>query len=337
MQNQPPPQHTPSPAARLGSAPFRPAPFRPAWGLANPNMQTIVSSVGRKLVKPAWLDGFIARSEHRDIHVLDQHLTAQYTRTSKADAPVIIIIHGWLGSADSSYVLSSAQALHQAGFQVVRLTLRDHGGTADLNEGLFHSAMTDEVVAAVQFIMADFPHSPAGLMGFSMGGNFALRLAQQLPQLATLAICPAISPAHTVEQIGGSLIYQRYFMGKWRTLWEQKQRAFPNSYDFAAMAKYSSIQTLTEIFIAEHTDFASIDDYYAAYDLRGQALAGVKATILAAQDDPIIPPQHYEDLPSTLTIELTAQGGHTAYIKNWGLESWVDDYALAYFNAELID
>ena len=309
--------------------------FQPALGLSNPNVQTIVSSVGRKLFKPSWLDSFLAQSEHRDIHVMGQHLTAQYSRASQADAPVVIIIHGWLGSADSSYVLSSAQALHDQGFQVVRLTLRDHGNTAHLNEGLFHSAMTDEVVAAAQFIMEDFPDSRVGLMGFSMGGNFALRLAKHLPKLTTLAICPAISPAHTVEQIGGSLIYQKYFMGKWRALWEQKQRAFPESYDFSALAGHSSIQILTEIFIADHTQFARIEDYYAAYDLRGDALVGVEATILAAKDDPIIPPEHYRDLPASIEVELTGKGGHTAYIKNWRLESWVDEYARDFFGERL--
>ena len=33
---------------------------------------------------------------------------------------------------------------------------------------------------------------------------------------------------HTVDQIGGSVIYERYFMGKWRALWEQK-RSFSGS------------------------------------------------------------------------------------------------------------
>ena len=78
-------------------------------------------------------------------------------------------------------------------------------------------------------------------------------------------------------------------------------------------------------FIAEHTEFTCIDDYYAAYDLRGDTLAGVHATILAAEDDPIIPPEHYRELPKSLDIELTGKGGHTAYIKNWQLDSWVDD------------
>ena len=106
-----------------------------------------------------------------DIHVQGQHLTAQYNYSHNDDAALVMIIHGWLGSADSSYV--SPLRMHcSAGYHIARLTLRDHGGTADLNEGLFHSAMTDEVVAA-EFIMDDFGCSKAGLVGFSMGGNFA--------------------------------------------------------------------------------------------------------------------------------------------------------------------
>lgn len=309
--------------------------FQPAIGLGNPNFQTIVSSVGRKIFKPAWMDGFVAQSELHDIYAQGNHLTAQYDRAKSQDAPLVMIIHGWLGSADSTYVLSAAHALHLAGFNVARLTLRDHGGTAHLNAGLFHSAMTDEVVAAAEFIMNDFPSSPAGLLGFSMGGNFVLRLAKHLPQVTTLAICPAISPVNTVEQIGGSLIYERYFMSKWRALWEQKQKAFPQQYDFSAMNRTRSIHSLTEMFIEKYTEFDDLAGYYAAYDLCGDTLKNVEATILAALDDPIIPPSHYSGLPKSLNIHLTKRGGHTAYIKNWRLESWVDDYARDFFTKGL--
>lgn len=309
--------------------------FQPALGLSNPNLQTIVSSVGRKIIKPAWQQDFTRRSQRRDIRVQGQHLTAQYDYAHNEDAVLVMIIHGWLGSADSSYVLSTAHTLQTAGFHVARLTLRDHGGTADLNEGLFHSAMTEEVVAAAEFIMNDFDCNTAGLVGFSMGGNFALRLAAQLPQLHALAICPAISPQHTVEQIGSSIIYERYFLAKWRGLWQQKQAAFPHLYDFSSMNRLGSIQTLTEFFIKEHTDFENLQAYYAAYDLRGDTLQGVNATVLAAFDDPIIPVEHYRSLPTSIDVNLTQRGGHTAYIKNWRLESWVDDYCRAFFSERL--
>ena len=100
--------------------------FQPALGLSNPNLQTIVSSVGRKIIKPAWLQDFTRRSQRRDIRVQGQHLTAQYDYAHNEDAVLVMIIHGWLGSADSSYVLSTAHTLQTAGFHVARLTLRDH-------------------------------------------------------------------------------------------------------------------------------------------------------------------------------------------------------------------
>src|SRR4029453_9491003 len=40
-----------------------------------------------------------------------------------------VLLHGWEGSADSTYLLSLAQSLFAANFEVVRLNLRDHGAT----------------------------------------------------------------------------------------------------------------------------------------------------------------------------------------------------------------
>ena len=65
-----------------------------------------------------------------------------------------MIIPGWLGSAQSSYVLSAAQYLWQQGFNVVRVNLRDHGNTAHLNSGLFHSALSHEVIELAKHLMA---------------------------------------------------------------------------------------------------------------------------------------------------------------------------------------
>ncbi len=45
----------------------------------------------------------------------------------------VVLNHGWEGSAESLYVLSLAQRLFEQGFDVVRLNLRDHGETHQLN------------------------------------------------------------------------------------------------------------------------------------------------------------------------------------------------------------
>ena len=91
----------------------------------------------------------------------------------------VVLIHGWEGSAESLYVLSLAQRLFEQGFDVVRLNLRDHGDTHQLNRDLFHSCRLPEVVGAVHSLQQLFPHRPLQLVGFSLGGNFMLRVAAQ--------------------------------------------------------------------------------------------------------------------------------------------------------------
>ena len=80
-----------------------------------------------------------------------------------------VLLHGWEGSADSTYVLSLAQTLFAHGFEVVRLNLRDHGATHHLNRELFHSCRLPEVVGAVQALARRFPGMPMVLAGFSLG------------------------------------------------------------------------------------------------------------------------------------------------------------------------
>lgn len=312
-------------------------PFQPPVGLQNPHVQTILSSVGRKVLKAKWQQSFLSQAQVREISVADVKLVVHinFQNSPSDQTPLVMMIPGWLGNVDSTYVLSGAHALWQSGFNVVRINLRDHGDTADLNSGLFHSALIDEVVALVEYLMAEFPKSPAGLIGYSMGGNFALRIAKKIPSLSTLAICPALSPEDTMLKISGNIIYEQYFMRKWRGLWSKKQAAFPELYNFKDAMNLSSVTALTDYFVKYHTDYDNTDDYFAAYDLCGDRLNGVTAQILAAADDPIIPAKYYANVPDSIALDWVAKGGHGAFLENWQFDSWCDRYSCAFFQHAL--
>ena len=62
-----------------------------------------------------------------------------------------------------------------------RLNFRDHGDTHHLNRDLFHSCRIDEVVGAVRAVRRAFATDPVAVAGFSLGGNFALRVALHGP------------------------------------------------------------------------------------------------------------------------------------------------------------
>ena len=84
-----------------------------------------------------------------------------------------------------------------------------------------------------------------------------------------------------------------------------------------------------------HTYFDDVASYFASYDLSGTALSGVNAKILAAMDDPIIPFSDFTNLPDSLDIDITQKGGHGAYLKNWRMDSWLDDYVVSHFQQHL--
>ena len=63
---------------------------------------------------------------------------------------LVILIHGWEGSAGSAYIINTGRYLYCQGFDIFRLNLRDHGASHHLNEGLFYGTLIDETHAAVK-------------------------------------------------------------------------------------------------------------------------------------------------------------------------------------------
>jgi len=249
------------------------------------------------------------------------------------------MVHGWLGTADSPYLRRAAAALRGAGFSVARLLLRDHGGTAHLNSELFNSARIDEVVHASSDLINRFGNVRAGIMGFSLGGNFALRVAlhnERHPSLqAALAICPVLEPKASVAAIDSGWIgYRWYFLRKWRRALKEKQLAFPDRYDFREAQGLSRVQTLTEFFVSRYTEFRDVDEYYSHYRLPAETLARlpIATQIIAAADDPVIPAAHFHDLRSNhpIRIDLLPYGGHCGFIQDFSLRSAVDQFALQF-------
>ncbi len=254
-----------------------------------------------------------------------------------------LLLHGWEGSVDSSYMRMTAARLLEAGFEVVRLNFRDHGNTHHLNEGLFHSNLLDEVVHAAGDVADRFPARRMVVAGYSLGGNFALRLALRAPAAGlvlarAVAVCPVLDPATTMNEMErGQPLYHWYFQRKWRTSLERKRELFPtlHGYDQAVLSK--GLRELTDWLVERHTDFGSLEDYFNGYAIAGDRLAGlqVPADILMAEDDPVIPFGTFKDwqLPAHTNLEIAPWGGHCGFIENAACdgfaERWVTGRALA--------
>ena len=253
----------------------------------------------------------------------------------------VVLLHGWEGSGNATYVVSVAARLRARGFRILRLNLRDHGESHHLNRGLFHSCRLDEVAGAVAWAQARYPDEPLMLGGFSLGGNFALRVAAIAPERGIHiqqvgAVCPVLDPVDTMDALdNGLFFYRRYFLQKWRRSLLRKAEVFPDDYQFGDLRRFRTLEAMTDFFIREYADFDDLFTYLRGYALTGDRLAAlqVPSRVLVASDDPVIPVTGLERLarPAALQIIRSDYGGHCAFLNNYRLQSLADDFLLDVF------
>jgi len=318
--------------------------FQPNRWLRGPHFQTILSSlpprrsrVERRAipVRAASVERLI---ECGDGVTLQAFHASPEKRGREPGKRLAVLLHGWEGSADSTYVLSLSQTLFERGFEVVRLNLRDHGATHHLNRDLFHSCRLPEVVGAVRALAGQFAGLPIVLAGFSLGGNFMLRVAahreaRDLRIERVIAVSPVLDPAVTMNTLEhGPRIYHTYFVRKWSRSLAKKQLAWPDHYDFEELLRIRSLREMTRQLVLGHTEYPSMDDYLAGYSITGDRMTtlAAPATVLTSLDDPIIEAKDLARLARTpgLDIVTTARGGHCGFLESLGPTNWIDRQAI---------
>jgi predicted alpha/beta-fold hydrolase len=318
------------------------ADFRPAWWARSGHVQSLLGSnrwrqhLGERRLR--------AVGAHSEEHVIDagegvRLLGVHSALPGRESRGLALLLHGWEGSVDSSYMRLTAARLLEAGFEVFRLNFRDHGNTHHLNEGIFHSNRIDEVVRAAAEVARRFPARPMVAAGYSLGGNFTLRLALRAPAAGiplqrVAVVCPVLDPARTMDVMERGLpVYRWYFQRKWTTSLARKRALFPHLHDFDDSILHMDMRELTRWLVLRQTDFGSLERYFDGYSIAGDRLAGlqVPARILMAEDDPVIPVAdfHRLQLPASARLEISRWGGHCGFVEDGRLEGFAERWITA--------
>jgi len=317
--------------------------FNPPKMLRSAHTQTVLAS---RLTQRQHLTSaaYEAAAQRLTLTSSDNVSLEAWVNVQQDNAPLAVLLHGWLGCAQSTYVRRTADYLQQRGYNVARLNFRDHGGTSHLNQPLFHSARLTEVLDACNSLVETYgqTNQTVGIIGFSLGGNFTLRLAasQRLdPKVdQAIAICPAVNPTTAAIAIdAGWFGYRWYFVRRWHKALAEKAAAFPALYDFSAATGMGTVSELTDYFVREYTPYDNAQDYYQAYEVTQAMLAqaSCSVSILAARDDPVIPIGDLRRLGQLNSINYveTEHGGHCAFVDSWSGGSPVGPWLHEQLNA----
>ncbi|PPU91861.1 YheT family hydrolase [Xanthomonas albilineans] len=300
----------------------------PRW-LRNPHVQSVLGSSMLRVRRGE--QRLVASGATTTSHILDggDGVRLQGWLSVPADvAPrgTVLLLHGWEGSADSSYMCLTAAQMVAHGYQVFRLNFRDHGDTHHLNVDLFHSDRLDEVFNAACDLWRRFPAPTLLVAGYSLGGNFALRLALRapvagLPLQRVAAVCPLLDPAAAMQRVeNGPQFYDWYFRRNWRGSLMRKRELFPDQHGYDDATLALDMRGLMGWLAQRHAGFASLDEYFDSYSIAGERLLGLRvpADILMAEDDPVIPLDDFRSLrlPAVARLEIARWGGHCGFIEN---------------------
>jgi hypothetical protein len=317
--------------------------FNPPFLLRNPHVQTLVASGWpRTWLLKRYARRFEAEAEDVILECSEGiRLHGLYNPHPRPERGLAILLHGWEGSAESSYQLSTACTLANAGYDVFRLHLRDHGPSHNLNPELFNSTRLQEVVDAVREIEQLYPNDRSFLAGHSLGGNFSLRVAAIAPEEGiklrqVVAVCPVLSPTRTMSVLEtGQSFYGKFLVRQWKRSLRSKLEHYPELGYEKNLPDLNSLAEMNEFFVPNYTDFDNPESYYAAYALTGNTLAGlqVPTQLIISQDDPIIPIDDLANVARTecLRIETPRFGGHCGFLMNWRLQGWIDRRLLELF------
>ena len=309
--------------------------FSPPWLLRSPHVQTLGAALPLHLGVPL---GVRAQALRVPIDGGALHASAGWQHGAR---PAVILVHGVGGSIDSHYVVRAARAFHGAGFHVVRLNQRGAGSSLGHVPSLYHAGLTADLRAAARFVGAMDGVQSVALVGFSLGGNCALKLAAEPDASSCLRAVVSISApldlAATCRLLNRPLRrpYERYVL---RALLAQA-RAFAAhhparpGFDVARLARVKSLWDYDDAVVAPMHGLGTAAQYYAQMSA-GPALPniGVPTLLVHASDDPMVPGSTVEPfLPRrSRAVELawSARGGHVGWFGGLAPSDWTRTWAV---------
>ena len=309
------------------------SPFEPPRWMRHHMVQTILASLKfRKSGRCPMLDA----AEDMILNCEDGVRLKGSFSPHPENKALVIFLHGWEGSQESTYVVSGGRQVYARGASVFRLNYRDHGGSHDLNEGLFYSTLFNEVFDAVKQAANLANGAPVYIVGFSLGGNFALRIARSLRDLTIselkhiFAISPVVDPWGAAPLVDQNYLFRRYFLKKWTKSLRIKQSLFPDLYDFSEILSYKKVLDITQKLLPEYSEYPDMESYFNAYRVDPHDLAHcpVPISIITAADDGMIPVADILKLALNVNAKriIHAHGGHNGFFQSLKGPTWYDDY-----------
>jgi predicted alpha/beta-fold hydrolase len=312
-------------------------PFDPFF--RNRDLATLAGNFWRRPELDRWpVEAVVYRTEP-EVQVL-----AHAQRPERSAVGDILMVHGLEGSSKSGYLVSLAHAALDRGYSTARLNLRGCGGSEHLAVTSYHAGQTSDVLEVLRRrreACAQTGGRPLFLIGFSLGGNIALKLAGELGDSArdllagVCAVSTPINLAACAETLGHrrNFLYQKRFVSRLKDRIRRRHLQAPELYTLEHLAKIRTIIDFDNYYTARLFGFGDAATYFRT-QASNQFLERIQVPTLLVQakDDPMIPFPIYDHPAFTRNLKLRLitpdHGGHVGFIARRRPRFWLDGLLL---------
>ena len=248
---------------------------------------------------------------------------------SAPGTPRVLLLHGLEGTIRSHYAQGLLNEAVRRGWGADLLIFRSCGSEPNRAKRFYHSGETQDLSFVLDRVATEYPDSPLGLAGVSLGGNVLLkflgergaRLPPQLKAAAAISVPFDLARSSTRINRGFSKVYERFFLGSLRRKALEKVTRYP---DLAPLPRIRGLRTLEgfdDLITGPLHGFRDAQDYYRkSSSLLYLERIRLKTLLLSAVDDPMLPPEvltevrRIADRNPALHLEFPKRGGHAGFI-----------------------
>jgi predicted alpha/beta-fold hydrolase len=315
--------------------------FRPAWWLPGPHLQTLGARLMRSRLRTA-LSRERVELEDGDFLDLDW-FTAPKARNADS-RPIVVVLHGLEGSANSGYACQVYRELSASRLQPVGLNFRGCSGEPNRLPRAYHAGETGDLAHILRWLRQREPHRPIGALGFSLGGNVLLKYlgedGREVDAAAAISVPFDLSAGADHIERGFSKTYRFFLVRKLQRKIRTKASILDGKIDLTRALCARTFREFDDAVIVPLHGFQDAEDYYqrssSAQFLRS---IGTPTLLIHSLDDPFLPPAAVpagiaRQNPNIRT-DFSHSGGHVGFVagRPWAPMFWAERQA-AEFLAE---
>lgn len=324
--------------------------FQPKrWLFHNAHISTIYTSLIRR-----WIPKVKFQRERLELADGD-FLDLDWSK--KDSKKLVIVLAGLEGKSKSMYARATIKHFNDQGWDALGVNYRGCSGVPNRLLKSYHMGASEDAKTVVEYVIKQHRYEEMVLIGFSLGGNLALKYigkaGNRLPKQvkSAIIISAPMDLQASAERMNHwyNWHYVKWFMLTLNWKANRKKRQYPKQ-----LASYRGIFLSGNFvyfdthFTAPANGFASVQDYWEQSSCRPHLKnITIPTLIIAAKNDTFLSENCYpiEAAKSNpnLYLEMPEEGGHCAFIRYFNENVWwMEERAFAFVSAiqaskEIID